>query len=82
MKLEMAIKSRLQAWMDEVGDNFTTAADRAGVSVAAIRRLALNQWTRVDRDTWESVARAYGKPAIELFYEEPAIAPVSPAEQK
>ena len=64
------IKCRLQEWIDEAGENYSTVAESVGVSIGAIRRLAKNQFDRVDCQTWQSVCKYFNKSINELFYEE------------
>ena len=66
----VAIKSRLQEWLNEADLNYTQLADKAGVSVAAIRRLAKNQFGRIDPGTWKAVCDALGKPINEMFWDD------------
>lgn len=62
------IKSRLDEWMRGSEDNYSTLAIAVGVDVGAVRRLAKNQFSRVDCETWEKVCNHYKKPLGDLFY--------------
>lgn len=63
-----SIRCRLQSWIDESGGNYSTVANSVGVDVGAIRRLAKNQFDRVDCFTWQAVCKYFRKPLGELFY--------------
>jgi DNA-binding Xre family transcriptional regulator len=70
LKTAVAIRNRLQQWIDAGGLNYSQLAEKAGVSVAAVRSLAKNQATRVDLGTWERICTALDKPVQEMFYQE------------
>ena len=70
------LNSRLQQWLDEAGLNYTQLANEievktgGQVSVGAIRRLAKNQFDRIDTSNALDIARFFGKRFDEMFYEE------------
>lgn len=65
-----SIRCRLQNWIDDSGGNYSTVAESVGVDVGAIRRLAKNQFDRIDCATWQAVCSYFQKPIGELFYTE------------
>ncbi|PSB02363.1 hypothetical protein [Merismopedia glauca] len=64
------IRCRLQQWIDESGGNYSTVAVAVGVDVGTIRRLAKNQFERIDCGTWQATCEYFQKPITELFYQE------------
>lgn len=62
------IRSSLQLWIDEQGLDYSSLARESGVGVAVIRRLAKNQFDRVDCANWEALCVFFDKPIGELFY--------------
>ncbi|PSF35823.1 hypothetical protein C7H19_15480 [Aphanothece hegewaldii CCALA 016] len=62
------IRCRLQEWIDEADENYSTIAQAVGISVGAVRRLAKNQFERVDCSTWETICDYFKKPLGDLFY--------------
>ena len=64
----LMIKNRLQEWLDELGLNYSQAAERTGVSISSIRSLAKQQASRVDFGTWEAICTSLDKPVESLFY--------------
>ncbi|NJM67308.1 MAG: helix-turn-helix transcriptional regulator [Acaryochloris sp. RU_4_1] len=65
-----SIRCRLQEWIEESGGNYSTVAEAVGVDVGAIRRLAKNQFDRVDCVTWQAICDYFKKPIGELFFQE------------
>jgi hypothetical protein len=65
-----SIRCRLQEWIDETGGNYSSVATAVGVDVGAIRRLAKNQFDRVDCATWQAICDYFEKPLCELFHRE------------
>jgi hypothetical protein len=68
MTKKHSIQCRLQEWIDESGENYSTIALAIGVSVGAVRRLAKNQFDRVDCLTWLAICDYFNKPLGDLFY--------------
>lgn len=66
--VQHTIRSRLQEWMDDRGLDYSTLERESGVGIGAIRRLAKNQFDRVDCANWEALCKFFGKPIGELFY--------------
>jgi hypothetical protein len=64
-----SVKSRLQEWMETEKLNYSTLAEAAKVDVGVIRRLAKNQFDRVDCANWLAICRYFKKPLGELFYD-------------
>lgn len=70
------IRCRLQQWLDERGLNYSQLADqieeRTGskVSLGAIRRLAREQFDRIDCSNADEISRFFGKTFEEMFYTE------------
>lgn len=64
------IRCRLQEWIDAMGLTYSAVAESADVDVGAVRRLAKNQFDRVDCATWQSICKLFNKQINELFYEE------------
>jgi len=70
------LNSRLQEWLDEAGLNYTQLANEietkigGKVSVGAIRRLAKNQFDRIDTSNALEITQFFGKRFDEMFYEE------------
>jgi hypothetical protein len=62
------IRCRLQQWIDESGENYSTISEAAGISIGAVRRLAKNQFDRVDCFTWQAICDYFKKPLNDLFY--------------
>lgn len=65
-----SIRCRLQQWIDEADENYSTVALAIGISIGAVRRLAKNQFDRVDCQTWEAICNYFNKPLGDLFYRE------------
>jgi DNA-binding Xre family transcriptional regulator len=63
-----SIRCRLQEWIDDSGGNYSTVADAVGVDIGAIRRLAKNQFDRVDCVTWQAICDYFQKSLGDLFY--------------
>jgi len=67
----VAIKNRLQQWIDELELNYSQAAQRTGVHVQTIRRIAKNQSDRIDLETIGAICSGLKKPISDFLYEEP-----------
>jgi hypothetical protein len=66
--VQHSIRSRLQDWIDERGLDYSTLARESGVGIGVIRRLAKNQFDRVDCANWEAICQFFDKPIDQLFY--------------
>jgi DNA-binding Xre family transcriptional regulator len=64
------IHCRLQEWIENSGENYSTIAVAIGVDVNTIRRLAKDSFDRVDCATWQAICGYFERPIGELFYEE------------
>ena len=64
-----SIKSHLQEWIEAEGLNHSTLAELAKVDIGVIRRLAKNQFDRVDCANWLAICRYFKKPVGDLFYD-------------
>ena len=70
MALIMAVKNRLQQWLDELGMNYSQAAEVTGVHVQTIRRLAKNQSDRIDLDTIQSICSGLNRSVSDFLYDD------------
>lgn len=68
--LLMAVKNRLQTWLDELGLNYSQAAEKTGVHVQTIRRIAKNQSERLDVSTVGAICRGLKRPVGDFLYED------------
>jgi len=70
MSSAVAIKNRLQQWIDAAGLNYSRVADMAEVNVQTVRRIAKNRSDRVDLPVIQKICEAFEKPVSEFFYGE------------
>lgn len=66
--VQHGIRSRLQEWIDDRGLDYSTLSRESGVGIGVIRRIAKNQFDRVDCANWELLCKFFKKPTSELFY--------------
>lgn len=68
--VQHGIRCNLQSWIDEKGLDYSALARESGVGIGVIRRLAKNQFDRIDCANWQAICRFFGKSISELFYED------------
>lgn len=64
-----SVRCRLQEWMESANLNYSTLSKSAGVDIGVIRRLAKNQFERVDCASWQAICSHFKKPLGDLFYD-------------
>ncbi len=70
MATTVAIRSKLQEWIDNAGETYSSLSEETGVSIPAISRLANNRFDRVDCKTWKTLCGYFERPIQELFYDD------------